>query len=301
MEWTENEILRPINIDTLTKGEVVPTAGLKSNCALMSSNYCGGVNTTDAAFAETADFAPAERDAGPSVFATTHWSVVLTAGRNDTTRANEALGRLCQMYWYPLYVYVRRRGHAAADAQDLTQEFFARLLENRWLDQADPQRGRFRSFLLAALKHFLANEWQKARAQKRGGGLVLVYLDDDSAEHRYALEPATESTPESLYERRWALALLEGVLLRLDNEYRLEGKGELFDALKSSLTVNRSTVAYPDLAAKLGLAEGAVRVAVHRLRKRYRQLLRAEVAHTVSSPDEVDEEMHYLFQVLSRS
>jgi DNA-directed RNA polymerase specialized sigma24 family protein len=259
------------------------------------------VNTADSSCADAEDFAPAERDPGPAVFATTHWSVVLTAGRNDTTRANKALSRLCQMYWYPLYVYVRRCGQAAAEAQDLTQEFFARLLENRWLDQADPQRGRFRSFLLSAMKHFLTNEWHKAHTQKRGGGLVLISLDDDSAEHRYALEPATESTPESLYERRWALALLEGVLLHLENAYRLEGKGELFDALKSSLTVNQRTRAYPDLAAKLGLAEGAVRVAVHRLRKRYRQLLRAEVAHTVSSSDEVDEEMRYLFLVLSRS
>jgi RNA polymerase sigma-70 factor (ECF subfamily) len=259
------------------------------------------VATTDTSIAGTSDIVPVERGASPAVFATTHWSVVLTAGRSDTTRASEALSRLCRTYWYPLYVYVRRRGHPAADAQDLTQEFFARLLENRWIDQADPQRGRFRSFLLTALKHFLANEWNKAHTRKRGGGTVLVSLNDDSAEHRYAREPASESTPESQYERRWALALLEGVLLRLENEYRQEGKTDLFAVLKSSLTVDRSALAYPDLAAKLGLTEGAVRVAVHRLRQRYRLLLRAEVAHTVASPDEVEEEMHYLFQVLARS
>jgi RNA polymerase sigma factor (sigma-70 family) len=259
------------------------------------------VSTTDTSIAEISDIVPVERGASQGVFATTHWSVVLTAGRRDTPRASDALSRLCQMYWYPLYVYVRRRGHPAADAQDLTQEFFARLLENRWIDQADPQRGRFRSFLLSAMKHFLANEWNKAHTRKRGGGAVLVSLNDDSAENRYVLEPASESTPESQYERRWALALLEGVLFRLEEEYGQEGKADLFAVLKSSLTVNRIVLPYPDLAAKLGLTEGAVRVAVHRLRKRYRQLLRAEVAQTVASPDEVEEEMHYLFQVLARS
>jgi RNA polymerase sigma-70 factor (ECF subfamily) len=259
------------------------------------------VNTTYSSVAKNTDVVPVDHGAGPAVFATTRWSVVLTAGRSDTTRAHEALSWLCQKYWYPLYVYVRRRGYPPADAQDLTQEFFARLLENHWIEEANPQRGRFRSFLLSALKHFLANEWNKTHTQKRGGGVVQVSLNDDSTEHRYALEPASESTPESQYERRWALALLEGVLLGLENEYREEGKADLFRVLKSSLTVNRSALVYPDLAVNLGLTEGAVRVAVHRLRQRYRQRLRLEVARTVASPDEVEEELHYLFQVLARS
>jgi RNA polymerase sigma factor (sigma-70 family) len=245
--------------------------------------------------------APSSSEAGArqAAFVTTHWSVVLTARRSDTTRAQAALARLCQTYWYPLYAYVRRRGYSPHDAQDLTQEFFARLLEQNWLAQADRDRGRFRTFLLAALSHFLANEWDKARAQKRGGAVQLVPLQLDNAETRYGQEPADPVTPEQCFERRWALALLDEVLNRQRQEHLEAGTGELFDALKPCLVGARQAQPYAALAAKLGMTEGAVKVAVHRLRQRYRQLLREEIANTVATPAEVAEEMHHLFKVLA--
>ena len=234
-----------------------------------------------------------------AAFVTTHWSVVVTAGRSDTTRAQAALARLCQTYWYPLYTYVRRRGYSPPDAQDLTQEFFARLLAQNWLAQADRERGRFRTFLLAALSHFLANEWDKARAQKRGGSIQLVPLQLDNAETRYGQEPADPLTPEQCFERRWALALLDEVLNRLRQEQVAAGTGEMFDALKPCLVGDRQAQPYAALAAELGMTEGAVKVAVHRLRQRYRQLLREEIANTVATPEEVNAEMHHLFNVLA--
>ena len=233
------------------------------------------------------------------LFVTTHWSVVLAAGHGDTTRAADALARLCQTYWYPLYAYARRRGCPPHDAQDLTQEFFARLLEGNWVAKADRQRGRFRSFLLSAMKHFMANEWNKARTQKRGGGQPFLSLNDDSAEHRYRIEPAEKATPESLFERGWALTLLEGVLARLEEEYRREGKQAWMEAMSPVLTTDRGAIDYAEMAHRLGVTEAAARVAVHRLRQRYRQLIRAEVACTVASPEEVEAEMHHLFQVLT--
>ncbi|MGB7768832.1 MAG: sigma-70 family RNA polymerase sigma factor [Verrucomicrobiia bacterium] len=233
-------------------------------------------------------------------FVTTHWSVVLTAGRSDTTRAHAALANLCQTYWYPLYAYVRRRGHSPEDAQDLTQAFFARLLERNWVGQADQQKGRFRSFLLSAMNHFLADEWDKARAQKRGGGILPVPLQFDTAETRYGHEPADNITPEQNYERRWALTVLDKVLQRLRSEYEQEGKAELFAALNPCLVGDRTAQPYADLAVKLGVSEGAVKSAVHRLRQRYRQLLHDEIAQTVANPGEVDEELHHLFAVLAR-
>ena len=232
-------------------------------------------------------------------FVTTHWSVVLAATRSDTTRAQAALARLCQAYWYPLYAYVRRRGYEAHDAQDLTQEFFTRLLEQNWLAQADRERGRFRTFLLAALSHFLANEWDKARAKKRGGAVQIVPLQLDSAETRYGQEPADPVTPEQCFERRWALALLDEVLNRLREEHMAAGTAEMFDALKPCLVGDRQAQPYAALAAQLGVTEGAVKVAVHRLRQRYRQLLRKEIANTVAMPEEVNDEMHHLFAVLA--
>jgi RNA polymerase sigma-70 factor (ECF subfamily) len=244
--------------------------------------------------------AAAEAAAPRGVFVTTHWSVVLAATRSDTTRAQTALARLCQAYWYPLYAYVRRRGYDAHDAQDLTQEFFARLLAQKWLAQADRERGRFRTFLLSALGHFLTNEWDKARAQKRGGGVEIVPLQLDSAETRYGHEPADPVTPEQGYERQWALALLEQVLNRLQQEHEGEGHAELFATLKPCLVGDRQAQPYAALAAKLGMTEGAIKVAVHRLRQRYRQLLREEIANTVASDAEVDEEMRHLFAVLAR-
>jgi len=229
------------------------------------------------------------------VFVTTHWSVVLTAGRSDSTDARAALEKLCRTYWHPIYAFVRRRGYSAEDAQDLTQEFFARLLEKNWLGDVDPVKGRFRSFLLASLKHFLANEWDKARAQKRGGGQVLIPIDVKTAETSCGFEPADNVTAEKIFERRWALTLLEQVLQRLRDEYVQSGKWRLFEQLKPTLTEESRSVAYAEIATRLDMTEGAVKVAVHRLRQRYRELLRAEIADTVSSPEEVDEEIRALF------
>lgn len=232
-------------------------------------------------------------------FVTTHWSVVLAAGRGDTTRAREALATLCRTYWYPLYAYVRRRGHSAEDAKDLTQEFFARLLEKNWVASADQSKGRFRSFLLSAMNHFLADEWDRIRAQKRGGRVSLLPLQLDTAETRYGIEPADPATPERIFERRWALTLLEEVLNRLRAEYEREGKAELFAALHSCLVGERAAQPYATLAARLGIQEGSVKSAVHRMRRRYRRLLLEEIANTVAGPDEVDEELRHLFAVLA--
>jgi RNA polymerase sigma-70 factor (ECF subfamily) len=233
-----------------------------------------------------------------SAFVTTHWSVVVTAGRSDTTRAQDALSKLCQTYWHPLYAYVRRLGNSPPDAQDLTQEFFARLLQKNYLAAADEHRGRFRSFLLAALKHFLANEWDKAGAQKRGGGQIPLPIDFGPAETACRFEPA-DITAEKIYERRWALTLLEQVLRRLREEYVHAGRENLFDQLKPTLTEASRTVRYAEMGAHLGLSEGAVKVAVHRLRLRYREVLRAEIADTVASPDEVEDELRNLFAALA--
>ena len=232
------------------------------------------------------------------VFVTTHWSVVLTAGGSDTTGARDALAKLCQTYWYPLYAYVRRRNFSPPDAEDLTQEFFARFLEHHWVGNADREKGRFRTFLLSAMNHFLANEWDKARAQKRGGGAPLLPLQFDTAETRYVREPADNVTPEQHFERRWAMTLLETVVNRLQSEYERDGKAELFAALNPCLVGDRTSQPYETLAKKLGVSEGAVKSAVHRLRQRYRQLLRDEIAHTVAAPGEVEEELRHLIAVL---
>ena len=232
-------------------------------------------------------------------FVTTHWSVVLSAGRSDTPRAQDALGRLCQVYWYPLYAYVRRRGYPPEDAQDLTQEFFARLLARNWVGSADPQKGRFRTYLLTTMAHFLADEWDRCKAQKRGGGQRVLPLEVESAETRFQMEPPDPLTPEKIYERRWAQALLETVFEQLRQAYEAEGKAALFDELKGGLAQRRAALPYADIAARLQLSEGALRVAVHRLRERFRKLLRAEIAHTVAEPGEVEEEVRYLFRVLT--
>jgi RNA polymerase sigma factor (sigma-70 family) len=232
-------------------------------------------------------------------FVTTHWSVVLAAGRSDSTRAQHALARLCQTYWYPLYAYVRRRGHSPHDAQDLTQEFFARLLERHTLAIADPERGRFRSFLLSTMNHFLAHEWHKVQAQKRGGGCQILSLDLAQAEQRYDLEPVDNSSPDKLFDKNWANALLEEVLNQLEAEYQQAGKAELFAALKQTLTGTRESQPYSVLAARLGMNEAAVKVAVHRLRKRYRELLRVEITNLVADPEQAEDELRHLSAALA--
>lgn len=234
----------------------------------------------------------------PGIFVTTHWSVVLTAGQSDATRAHDALTKLCQTYWGPLYAYVRRRGYSPHDAEDLTQAFFARLLERNDVAGVSPDRGRFRSYLLGAMNHFLSDEWDKARAQKRGGGR-LIHLDSAVAETAYARDHAEAETPETLYDRRWAITLLEEVHQRLRQEHERDGKGELFEALRFSLMGERSAVPYAELAGKLNLSEGAVKVAVHRLRQRYRHLLRELIAETVSTPDEIEDELAHLLRTLT--
>lgn len=236
-----------------------------------------------------------------SLFVTTHWSVVQTAGGENTTRARAALEKLCQTYWYPLYSHVRRRGHSPEDAKDLTQAFFLRLLEQQSFANANPDLGRFRSFLLGALNHFLITEWKKSRSQRRGGGQHVFSLDWAAAERRFDLEPADPATPDKAFDKQWATALLDEVLRRLESEYRRDQKFELFRALKQTLTGPGESQPYATLARDLEMNEGALRVAVHRLRRQYRALLQEEIANTVTCPEEVKEEMAYLFRVIAGS
>jgi RNA polymerase sigma factor (sigma-70 family) len=237
-------------------------------------------------------------ETGRFVFATTHWSRVLAIGNADTKQAKQALSRLCKSYWYPLYAYVRRRGCNPQDAEDLTQEFFARLLKRESLSDLTREGGRFRSFLLKSMNHFLTDEWRRAHVQKRGGGRVIS-LDAENAESRFSIEPAAAHTPETLYDRAWALALLDSVFQRLRDEYARADKGELFNELKFCLTGQRSAIRYAELAERLNVPENTVKTLVHRLRQRYRALLRAEVAQTVHSPDEIEEELRSLFRALA--
>jgi RNA polymerase sigma-70 factor (ECF subfamily) len=232
--------------------------------------------------------------APPPVFVTTHWSLVLSAGRNDTTRARAALAELCETYWPALNAYVRRRGFPPHDAEDLTQEFFSRLLEHNWIARADAGKGRFRSFLLTMLNRFLADEWDRIRAKKRGGGMAAVPLDTNAG------GPASEPAADEVYDWQWALALLERTMARLRDEYGRGGKAGEFKHLKAFLTANRDEIPYTKAAAAAGLSEGAARVAVHRLRRRYRELFREEIARTVADPAEVDAELRYLIGVLAR-
>jgi RNA polymerase sigma-70 factor (ECF subfamily) len=257
------------------------------------------VNSTSTTEKLEAPSSSAGPSSGPAAFVTTHWSVVMAAGRADTSRARDALARLCQTYWHPLYAYVRRLGKSPHDAQDLTQEFFARLLAKNYLAGADESRGRFRSFLLASFKHFLANEWEKACAQKRGGGQIPIPIDPAAAETGCHFEPADPATAEKIFERRWALTLLDQVLRRLRNEYVATGREKLFEQLKPTLTEASRTVRYAEIATRLGTTEGAVKVAVHRMRQQYRQVLRAEIAETVAGPAEVEDELRNLFAALA--
>jgi len=232
-------------------------------------------------------------------FTTTHWSLVLNARDPASPLATEALEKLCRTYWYPLYVYARRQGEDEEATKDLTQGFFARLLEKNYLAQAQRERGRFRSFLLASLKHFLADERDKIRAQKRGGGQPIISLDDTTCEDRYRLEPAEAMDAEKLFERRWALTLLEQARARVREEHIKAGKAELYDRLKPFESGDENASSYAQVAAELGLTESAVKSAVFRMRQHYRELVREEVAHTVESPAEIDEEIRHLIRVIS--
>jgi RNA polymerase sigma factor (sigma-70 family) len=226
--------------------------------------------------------------------------MVLRAGGDaNATGAVEALARLCKIYWYPLYVQVRRRGYNAHDAQDLTQGFFARLLAHDTIARADPARGRFRSFVLTALKNFLSDEWEKSQAHKRGGGHVPISIDVDAAEQQLHAEPADHFAPDKAFDRQWAVVLLDVVLTRLEQEYRDAGKAKHFGVLKQSLTGASDAQPYATLAKELSLSEGAIKVAVHRLRRRYRELLESEIAHTVASPDDAAAELQDLFRALA--
>ena len=232
-------------------------------------------------------------------FAATRWTVVLAAaGERSGGQRRRALEELAQVYWFPLYSYIRRRGHGAAQAEDLTQGFFARLLEKESLAAVDREKGRFRSFLLASVKNFLANEWDKSQAAKRGGGRTIIAWDGLEAEARYALEPADELTPERLFERRWALAVLGQVLARLRQEYGERGRADLFEAVQCCLTGTDERASHGETGRQLGMSEGAVKMATSRLRKRYRELLREEIAGTVDSPEQVAEEIRFLLDCL---
>src|SRR5579862_2411143 len=236
--------------------------------------------------------------AGPSDFPTTRWTLIVEAGDPQRKGARAALVSLCEGYWYPLYAYVRRRGYPADPAQDLTQEFFIRLLEGRYLDRADPEKGRFRAFLLTSMKFFLADEADRNRAQKRGGGSVLP-LEFSKGEDRYLREPAHDETPERIFERRWALSVLDRVLERLRDEFVHHGRPEHFERLKVFL-LGQSDAPYATLAREMNTSEGALKVAIHRLRKRYRELFRREIAYTVADPSEVESELRFLAAVLSK-
>jgi RNA polymerase sigma-70 factor (ECF subfamily) len=235
----------------------------------------------------------------PYRFATTSWTQVLAAREAPSTESRQALEGLCQAYWYPLYAFVRRQGNGPEESRDLTQGYFAQLLEKGYLEDFDPSLGRFRVFLKASVKNFLSKERDKAHAWKRGGHARIVSLDADEVEGRYRYEPVERLTPEEIFERRWALTLLERVLGKLRQEFDEADRGQEFEKLKGYLTGEESKVLYRDVAEELGSSEAAVRTSVHRLRQRFGKLLRQEIAETVSSPNEIDDEMRHLLQVIA--
>jgi RNA polymerase sigma factor (sigma-70 family) len=236
---------------------------------------------------------------GADYFATTRWTVVLAAGQNTRPQARRALEELCRIYWYPLYVYVRRQGHSKEDAEDLTQGFFARFLEANYLDKVNSEKGRFRAFLLASFKHFLANEYDRANRQKRGGGQKVLSLDWQDADNRYRIDPADEVSPDKLYDRAWAVTLLECVLARLRDESARDGKLEQFLRLRPFLMLGKSAVRYAETAADMNVTQGALRVTVHRLRRRYRELLVEEISQTLSDTAMATEEIKALFNAVA--
>jgi RNA polymerase sigma-70 factor (ECF subfamily) len=231
-------------------------------------------------------------------FERTHWSVVMSAGNQQSPLAQAALAKLCQTYWYPLYVFVRRQGRSAEDAQDLVQGFFAKAIEKNFVAAAEPEKGRFRSFLLLALKRYMANEWDHDHREKRGGGKDIVSLDEQDTELRYKAEPADEISPGKAFERQWALTLLQQVLDRLSAEFSSAGKARLFEELKVFLSGEKGG-SYAEIGVRLGITEATIKVTVHRLRLRYRELLRLEIANTVSSPEAIEDEIQDLCAALS--
>jgi RNA polymerase sigma factor (sigma-70 family) len=232
-------------------------------------------------------------------FSTTRWSLVLAAGRKSDALSTDALTGLCEMYWYPVYAFIRRQGYRAEDCADLTQEFFARVLEKNYFHDADPSRGRFRAFLCVAIRHFLSNERDRARTVKRGGTSPPISLDVETAEGTYRLEPRDDLTPEKLFDRRWALILIDRVLARLRDSHASAGKSELFDHLKGFLTGDSAGLPYADVAKALGMTEGSIKVAVHRLRRNFRDTLIQEIADTVSEPADIAAEIKYLMKAVS--
>lgn len=233
-------------------------------------------------------------------FPVTQWTTVLAAGGTPSPESARALERLCGAYWYPLYAFVRRSGYSPADAEDLTQEFFVRLLDHNWIAHADRHRGRFRSFLLMAMKRFLAKEWDRVQTAKRGGKAKIIPLQLDTAETRYSREPADTLTPDEVFEKHWAMMLLSSVLKRLREQYERDGKGRLFETLEPCLIGSRDTQPYAAIASRLGMTEGAVKMAVCRLRERYRECLKEEIGQTVASSADIDAELRHLFHVLGR-
>lgn len=236
-----------------------------------------------------------------SSFATTHWSVVFAAGDANSPQARAALESLCRSYWYPLYAYVRRRGRNAHDAQDLTQAFFLQLLDHGYLSHADPRKGRFRTFLLVALNRFLTNEWNHERALKRGGAFSFLSWDECKAEERYAAEPFARDSAELLFEQRWALTVVERAMNRLQQEFAAGDKKELFENLKGVLTGDATSEPYATLAQRFQMTEAAIKMTAMRMRRRFGEILREEVANTLTNPTDLSDELRHLLAVLARA
>jgi RNA polymerase sigma-70 factor (ECF subfamily) len=243
---------------------------------------------------------PAPSGEAARIFPCTRWSLVVAANRKDAPESAAALESLCRLYWYPLYAYVRRCGQSAHDAQDLTQEFFCRLLEKNWLDSANREKGKLRTFLIAALRNFMSNEWRRASAQRRGGSQLPVPFDPDFAESRYAADPSPTLAADETFDKEWALTLLDLTVNRLVAEYAKAGKPGDFEALKDCLLADRGAIDYAVVANRLGVGEGAARVTVHRLRKRFREVYREEIAQTLADESELDAELRHLAAALAR-
>jgi RNA polymerase sigma factor (sigma-70 family) len=279
---------------------------LRLDLARVDLRYCSSlVRTFRARIQVSENMQPPGKDdfaassSSPHWFVTTHWSVVLEAGEPASPGAAQALEKLCRSYWFPLYTYVRRQGYGSHDAQDLTQGFFARLLRTNSLAAVSPEKGKFRTFLLAALRHFLSDERDRNRAEKRGGGQVIISIDEANAEERYQQMPTVDPDPEKCFDRHWALTVLEQANCRLREEYLASGRQEIFKALKVFLSREASPGDYDRIAAGLHMSPNTVGVAVHRLRQRYRECIRLELAQTVANARDLDQEMNYLFSVLS--